>query len=362
MKATKVAPTWTNLLHRKENMTMTHRSLFLPLILTAYLSSQPTWADETEIATEVSVQTGKIISTTLHRYVRAYGTVEPEPATANKAAASAKVAAPVVGIVQQSLCEEGQNVQKNQLLFVLDSRAADDAIAKAQVAVDFAEKNLTRKQPLAATENISRKLYDEAQQAVQTARQDLKTAQTHRALLTITAPLAGIVVACHAKVGESVAAVVAEIIDIKRLVVSLRVPSFEATALRLKQSVSVDDQQQGKINFISPQVDPLTDSVLVRASLPTNTALRSGQFVSGRIVVEELTQRLAVPVSSVMSQDDKAIIAVVNDDTAKQREIKLGLRDGNLVEIQGDGLREGMTIVTEGVYGLPAESRIRVAH
>ena len=337
-------------------------------LMTAWLMSQNAMVladDEAKIATEVTVQTGKITKTTLRRYVKAYGMVEPKPATAGKAAASSKIAAPVAGIVKQTDCEEGQAIPQGFVLFELDSRAADDLVAKAQVAVDFAQKNFTRKQQLNASENISRKLYDDAEQLLQTARKDLLTAQTQRALLKITAPLAGTVASCHVKVGEAVTlnAVLAEVIDVHRLDVALRVPSMEATALRLKQPVSVSVGSatvNGQVIFISPQVDPLTDTVLVRASLPPDTDLRSGQFISASIEVEERPDRLAVPIDSVVMRDKNALIALVNGDTAKQREVKLGLRDGNLIEIQGEGLGADMTIVTQGVYGLPIETKIRV--
>lgn len=330
-------------------------------VLIACLLSQNTRAEESE----VTVQTGSITQTTLQRYVKAYGMVEPKPATTGKAAASSKIAAPVAGIVKQTDCEEGQAILQGFVLFELDSRAADDLVAKAQVAVDFAQKNFARKQQLNASENISRKLYDDAEQLLQTARKDLLTAQTQRALLKITAPLTGTVAICHVKVGEAVTlnAVLAEVIDVHRLDVALRVPSLEAGALRLKQAVSVSvgsATMNGQVTFISPQVDPLTDTVLVRASLPPTTDLRAGQFISASIVVEERPDRLAVPIDSVVMRNKNALIAVVNGNTAKQHEVKLGLRDGNLIEIQGDGLSEGMTIVTQGVYGLPTETRIRV--
>ncbi len=325
--------------------------------------------DEAEIATEVTVQTAKITQTTLQRYVKAYGMVEPKPAAAGKAAASAKIAAPVAGIVKQTDCEEGQAIAQGFKLFELDSRAADDVVAKAQVAVDFAQKNFARKQQLNATENISRKLYDDAEQLLQTARKDLLTAQTQRALLKITAPLAGTVATCHVKVGEAVTlnAVLAEVIDVHRLDIALRVPSPEAGALRLTQPVTMTTGSaavdlRGQVTFISPQIDPLTDTVLVRASLPPNTDLRAGQFISASIVVEERPHRLAVPIDSVVMQDKTALIAIVNDNTAKQHEVTLGLRDGNLIEVQGEGLHEGMTIVTQGVYGLPTQTRIRVVN
>jgi membrane fusion protein (multidrug efflux system) len=136
--------------------------------------------------------------------------------------------------------------------------------------------------------------------------------------------------------------------------------------VHLKQTVTLSTQSddktdaQSKIDFISPQIDPLNDTVLVRASLPSATWLRSGQFVKGRIVVEELPQRLAVPLISVVQQDGKSVIALVEGDTAKQREVSTGLQDGELIEIQGDGLREGMTVVTQGAYSLPPETRIHI--
>lgn len=321
-------------------------------------------ADEPEPATEVAVQTGKIIKTTLHRYVMAYGTVEPEPATSGKPAASSKIAAPMMGILTQIYCEEGQQVKKGDLLFELDTRSADALIAKAEVAVEFAQKNFARKQQLNATDNISRKLYDEAEQLLQNARKDLLNAKTQKDLLQIKAPLSGTVAVIHFRVGEAVSlnTVLADLIDLDRLDIAIHVPSQEAASLRLGQSVEISTGsiQPGKLAFISPQVDPLTDTVLVRATLNKDSGLRPGQFVSVRIVVEERPERLAVPIESVVTRDGDSMIAVVEGDSAKQKVIKPGLRDGNLIEISGEGLQEGMTIVTQGVYGLPPETRIRV--
>lgn len=318
--------------------------------------------DEAETVTEVNVEIGKIIQITLHRYVHAYGVVEPEPANTGKTAASSKIAAPVAGIVKKTSCVEGMAVTQGTVLFELDSRAADALLAKAQVAADFAQKNFVRKQQLNANDNISRKLYDEAEQLLQTARKDLLSAQTQRELLKITAPLAGTITTCHVNVGEAVSlnAVLAEVMDLHRLDIAVRVPSQEAVALRLKQTVTIDKNLHGEIIFISPQVDPLTDTVLARVSLTANNKLRAGQMVNAAIEVEE-HECLAVPVDSIVTRDQSSHLFIVQGNQAKQQEIKPGLRDGNLIEVQGEGLQAGMTIVTQGSYGLPPETRIRVS-
>lgn len=330
-------------------------------------------ADEPEIVTEVAVQTGTITQTTLHRYVWAYGVVEPESTSHGKAAAGSKIAAPVAGVISQLYCEEGQQVQKGALLFTLDSRVADDLIAKANVALDFAQKNFARKQQLNPGETISRKLYDDAQQLLETARTDLETAKTQRALLNVTAPLSGTITAVHFRVGEAVSqsSVLADLIDLHRLAVALHVPSTEAADLRLGQTMAIStgntgSQQAGTVSYISPQIDPLTDTVLVRATSTANTCgqipcLRPGQFTHVSIVVEARQNRLAVPVASVVTVDNTATIAVVEGDHAKQHAVTAGLRDGDLIEVAGAGLQAGMTVVTQGAYGLPPETRIRVS-
>jgi len=332
-------------------------------------------AEEQELATEVAVQTGKITRTTLHRYVMAYGSVEPEPAMGGKPPASSKIATPMMGLLTQIHCEEGQHVKKGDLLFELDTRSTDALIAKAEVAVEFAQKNFSRKQQLSSTDNVSLKLYDEAEQLLQIARKDLLNAKTQRELLQIKAPLSGTVAAIHFKVGEaaSLNTVMADLIDLERLDIAIRVPSQEAAALRLGQSVDISTSstqtwsgidvpsiERGKLIFIGSQVDPLTDTLLVRASLNNDSGLRPGQFVSVRILVEERPERLAVPIESVVTRAGASVIAVVEGDSAKQTIIKTGLRDGNLVEVAGENIREGMTIVTQGSYGLPTETRIRV--
>ncbi|MFA5034128.1 MAG: efflux RND transporter periplasmic adaptor subunit, partial [bacterium] len=198
---------------------------------------------------------------------------------------------------------------------------------------------------------------------------DLLNAKTQRELLQIKAPLSGTVAAIHFKVGEAVslATVLADLVDMDRLDIAIRVPSLEAFALRLGQSAEISigaaesaPIQQGKLAFIGAQVDPLTDTVLVRATLSKAAGFRPGQFVNVRIVVEEHSERLAVPIESVVTRDGSSLITVVDGDNAKQKIIKPGLRDGNLIEVSGEDLEEGTTIVTQGVYGLPPETRIRV--
>lgn len=324
-------------------------------------------ADEEKIVTEVGVRVGKITRTTLRSYVTAYGTVEAEPA-GERPAASARVASPVTGVVTAVHCADGQRVEKGAVLFQLDSRAADITVEKARAAAEFAGKTFARQQKLMQGEGTSQKLMLEAEQQLRAARSELAAAQTQQALLRITAPLAGIITRINVKPGEAVdlTTVLAEIADLDRLVVSANVPGAELTALKPGQPAEVlADSTTAPVattlGFISPQIDAKTSAVLVRAAVPRGCGLRPGQFVTLRVVSDERKDRLAVPVESVVkTEDGGSIIALVTGDRAVQKLVKTGVRDGGLVEVEADGLKEGDAVVTVGAYGLPKETKIRV--
>src|ERR1700760_1476065 len=96
--------------------------------------------------TVVTVQTGKLQLATLRGFIDGMGVVIAAPAEDGKPAASAMVASPVAGVVSNVNVWEGKRVERSDELVSLDSRVAD-------VAVDFARKNLERQQRLLALNN-----------------------------------------------------------------------------------------------------------------------------------------------------------------------------------------------------------------
>ncbi len=309
--------------------------------------------EEAQPPTEVPVHVAKITRATLRGYVTAYGTVEAEPPGA-RPAASARVAPSVPGVVVEIRCAEGQRVEKGALLFQLDSRAAD-------LAAEFAAKTYERQQKLMQVEGTSQKLLWEAGQA-------LAVAQTQQALLRVQAPLAGTVARVNVRPGEAVdlTSVLAEVIDLDRLVVSANVPSPELATVKAGQPAEVAADPPappvgGWVTWISPQLDARTGTALVRVALPASSGLRPGQWVALRIVTEERKDRLTVPTESVVKDaEGNTVIALVQNDQAALKPVKVGLADGGRIEVAAEGLQPDMAVVTAGAYGLPKETKVRV--
>jgi membrane fusion protein, multidrug efflux system len=311
--------------------------------------------DETKVTTEVAVQVGKVTRATLRAHVEAYGTVEPEPAGGGKPAGAARLAAPAPGIVTVVPAKEGERVEAGAVIVKLDDRAA-----LAQLTL--AEQQMERQNMLKESGGTSEK-------AVQEAAQQLAAARAQIALVQLATPLAGTVARINVQPGQAVDmnTVVAEVVDLNRLVVSAGIPVSQISALKTGQAAQIytgDDDQPvatGKVSFISPSVNEKTGAALVRVAVPPDAGLRPGQFARLRIVSEERAGRLAVPLESVVTDvEGHSVVAVVEGDMASQKPVKVGVRDGGLVEIESEGLKEGDTVVTVGAYGLPKETKVRV--
>ena len=311
--------------------------------------------EEQKVTTEVSVQVAKVTRATLRARVEAYGLVEPEPAGGGQPAGATRLAATVAGVVMAVPAKEGERVEAGAVIVKLDDRLALSALA-------LAEQQFERQKKLRTVEGTSEKSFQEASQQLAAARAQL-------ALVQLTTPLSGVVARINVQPGQAVDlnTVVAEIVDPSRLVVTASVPGNEAARLKAGQPAElfVENADQpaasGNVSFVSPAVDSKTGTVLVRVALPKDSGLRPGQFVRARIVSEERAGRLAVPLASVVTDvEGHSVIALVEGDQAAQKSVKAGVRDGGLVEVEGEGLKEGDTVVTVGAYGLPRQTKVRV--
>jgi membrane fusion protein (multidrug efflux system) len=331
---------------------------------------------EESAPTVVPVEVARIVKTTLRSYVEASGVVEPQPASARAPSAQATVASPVSGLVAESRTSEGARVVRGDILFRLDGRVVDVAVSRAEQALAFTEAAFRRQQQLGAGEATSQRLYQEAEAALASAKNDLNAALAQRGLLNVVAPLSGTVVSVRAKTGDSVdpSTVLAEIVDLDRLVVTMQVRSAEVGQVKVGQAVDLSGAaaasdgsapalaaaRQGSVTFVGAVVDPRTDTVTVRASVPRGAAIRPGQFVEARVLISERLDCLAAPIEGLVMEEGKAMLAVVKGDLATKQQVRAGVREGHLVEVSGEGLTEGLTVVAVGAYGMPQETKIRV--
>jgi multidrug efflux pump subunit AcrA (membrane-fusion protein) len=216
---------------------------------------------------------------------------------------------------------------------------------------DFDEAE-ARAKAAAAAYQMARQNVENLRAQVAQRSASLAFARKKLADTVIRAPFAGQVKQRLVTVGQyvKVQTPVMVIVNADPLRVRLQVPEKVAAFIAVGQPVSVrveaypDRAFEGKIARISPSVDPQTRSFEVEALLDNHDgALKPGFFAKASIASSRVDRALVVPGDALRYRYGVYKVFTVASRTLKEKEVKLGERDGNDVEIS-DGLTARDTV------------------
>jgi membrane fusion protein (multidrug efflux system) len=328
---------------------------------------QNAYSEDENMDPQVDVTVSKIQKTSFRSYVIGYGHIVAEPAIEGRSPAGAKITSSVAGIVTGIKCYEGLHVKKGAVLFLLDNRIAEAELKKARQAMVFAEKAFQRQKELQQSDATSDKNFQEIENQLAAAKNELAAAETNLSYYRISAPFSGTITSLMVSTGEYVDSnsVMAEIVDLSRLVAVVNIPVSEAIDLRSGQSVEIKTDNgsspiSGRLILLSPGVDAASGSVTAYIGLPLDAGFRPGRFVRAQIISNERQDCLAVPAESLVKDPEEGwMISVVTGGRSKRIKVKTGLRDNGMVEVESEKLKEGMTVITLGAYALPDNTKVR---
>ncbi len=204
---------------------------------------------------------------------------------------------------------------------------------------------------------------NQLQAAVEQAKADLADAQLNREFMDIRAPVAGRISGLKVNVGSAVddQTVLAHVIGDQTAVVRSWISPVDSENIEIGASVKVhpvssEDSLSGKVISIGSELDPDTGLVPVETKLDPN---QSGLSRIGETVFTEITTKLKekgfiVPDSSIIVEDDKASLYIVDDaQIAHAIPIEILTRTAQKAVVASDGLKEGVKVITDGNYNLP---------
>ncbi|MDX2096330.1 MAG: efflux RND transporter periplasmic adaptor subunit [Leptolyngbyaceae cyanobacterium bins.59] len=267
----------------------------------------------------------------------------------------------------QQLAREGAESQR-----VLDQRLNQLRTAQASLAEVEADIQAQRATIARAQANIARN-----QGSVTQAQAGVEQEQAALGYYTITAPFSGVVGNVPIKEGDfaNTSTQLMTITQNTQLEVQISVPVEDAPRLRNGLPVRLLDAnnkvlQTGRIFFVSPNVNPQTQAVLVRARFDNpGNRLRTEQFVRARVVWGQKPNGVLIPVTAVSAQAGKDFVFIPEryDARCKAKEIAAGnpeqslLKDDQLVvRQQGVQLDKYVGNNREVVSGLNPGDRVAV--
>jgi membrane fusion protein, heavy metal efflux system len=185
------------------------------------------------------------------------------------------------------------------------------------------------------------------------------------ATFALNSPIDGTVVERNATIGATVGpdANVFKIIDTSRVWVDANVFEKDLSRVRVGQGVKLSVTAfpgatfSGRGIFINTVVDADSRTVKVRTEVPNpDGRLKPEMFANIQIITDVNSAAISIPQSAVLDDNGKNIVFVADGNTYKQRQVQLGIKNGDRVEIV-DGLNSGDKVVTKGNYLLLQQSR-----
>ncbi|EDM75563.1 efflux transporter, RND family, MFP subunit [Plesiocystis pacifica SIR-1] len=190
----------------------------------------------------------------------------------------------MTGVIAQLTVEEGETVEKGQILFRTEGAAvklavsqASAAVAQAQLSVDEAEREAERTRKLASRGSVGSANLERAESGVKAAKAGLKQAKAAAAVaraqardLTVKAPISGVIVGKYKNVGELATmmppTIVLIIDDLSTVEVRVRVPELKLREIDVGSPVSVyfpalDLDREVSITRIGNAVDPRSRTI-----------------------------------------------------------------------------------------------------
>lgn len=158
----------------------------------------------------------------------------------------------------------------------------------------------------------------------------------------IESPIAGIVGQIMVDIGDQVTpqAAIGLVVKMDQARIDLDIPEIYASKVSLGQPVNLrldayaQDVFAGKITKISPVLNLANRAFPVEILVPNlDHKLMSGMFVRVEVVIESHENAISVRKEAVLGKEPNAYVYVIKDNIAKLRNVALGIRSADRIEI-----------------------------
>ena len=264
----------------------------------------------------------------------------------------------------------------------VDSAELQEDIAKAQQ--DAAQQSAdTAKQQQAATENAIQQQLDTLKdnligsqisaQATQSQEIAIQSLQKNLDDATITAPVSGVVTAVYAEEGQPGNGLLFVIEDTDALKITTNIREYDVGNIEVGMPVVIrsdatgDKEISGTVTYIAPAANKTENgntltaddsTVEFEAEVQVNDAdsgLRIGMNTRLTVLLEERSDVYGVPYDSVVEKaDGSEVVYAVEPSSEKEGSyvvtevpVTTGLETDFYIEVSGDGITDGLSIVSD---------------
>jgi membrane fusion protein (multidrug efflux system) len=274
------------------------------------------------------------------------------------------------GVVKEWKVERGQHVAKGEVLVVLKDEVARASYDAALAQYKMAQMNFEKQERVYSEQGISEMQFKnmEYNRDAAKAQADLMKARLEQMILR--SPVDGILTEQLFDEGEFAprALPIAHVVNVRRLKISAEVSERHAGDIALGTPVTLTfdafpgDTTYGKISYVGAMVSSSNRTLPVEVVIP-NPKMHIKPEMVAKVKLLRATKADALLVSEDIVQlvdRGRTIVYVENGGKAEERRLRLGGRQGNMVEVL-EGLNSGDRIIVTGYQKLVNGTPVVVA-
>ncbi|WP_419174727.1 efflux RND transporter periplasmic adaptor subunit [Desulfosediminicola sp.] len=284
---------------------------------------------------------------------------------------SVQITAAVTDTITVLHFEDGQRVNKGDVLVEMTSQEEHALLAEEQSRVAEAQKQYDRLSTLVGKGVTSTSELDEQQRELGTAQARLRAIESRLQDRLILAPFSGVVGLRNISVGALIEPgdMITTLDDDSVMKLDFTVPSiylaslYQGLPIEAKAAAFSDKIFTGKVSSIDSRIDSSTRSISVRALIPNPEELLKPGLLMNVILLKNPRSALVVPEEALVPVGGKNFVYVVDPSQesprAEHRQIQTGLRRQGEVEVV-EGVREGEFVITHGTIKVQPDQPVSV--
>ena len=285
-----------------------------------------------------------------------------------EAFAEADVVAKVEGEIRRLNVEEGDMVNKGQVLASLDGDRLRLELSESEARLRKMQRDFHRNKELQEKDLISEGDFERIQYDMEALEASFNLASLELDYTRIRAPIGGVISERYVKLGNTIRVgdPVYRVTSLDPLVAYLYVPEREFRQLKAGQPARIDVDAIGGdgvfavVTRVSPIVDSVTGTFKITIEISgEDHAIKPGMFGRINIIYDSHANVLQVPRGAIQERGDVSWIFVVEDEVAMRKEIKTGFSSDGMVEVT-EGLVDGEQVIVIGQIGLKDEAKVVV--
>jgi len=274
------------------------------------------------------------------------------------------------GVIKEWLLEKGTPVREGQILGLLKDEVLQAGYQAALAQYKLAELNYEKQKEVYRQKGISELQFRNLQYTRDAAKAQADLAKARLERTRLRSPIDGVFNDRFADKGEFAppAVPVAHILDIRSIKIQAEISERFAGSLKVGGLATIvpdafpGDTLEARVKYIGSSVSASNRTIQVELSVENpQMKLKPEMITRVSIIRSDRVNAILVEESVVQLVDRETLVVFVeNNGVARQRLVRIGSRQGDLVEIV-EGLRPGDRLITSGYQRLVDGQLVSVA-